>query len=160
MVASLMRRTPYYLSLVAALSLALPALGCGASQKSEPKTERIKHRPEKGQFPWMKEPGPIGGKWRPSCPRMEGTVIEIVVDGEHATGRIARVGRSESYGYTQGEEIFKLEGHYLGKWVGEVKKRTVLGDSRWEPIQFEVENDLLDAVVTNDECWRQMAKAP
>ena len=118
------------------------------------------HADEPTKRPWVKPPGPIAGKWSATCDGEKGMVVEISVQGgTHAAGRIAALGAAGKYGYTQGEEIFKLDVVDSGDWVGQLRWRNVRGDERWEPIHFVASGDLLDATMPTDPCYRNMPRA-
>jgi hypothetical protein len=109
--------------------------------------------------PWQKDPGPIAGSWRVSCPESKGMVILFSLDGaDKATGKIAEVGSASKYGYTKGEEIFRLTADDLGKWVGQLKWRDVRSTERWDAITFVATADVLDAITTTDNCYKNMSR--
>lgn len=112
------------------------------------------------KYPWEKPPGPIAGSWKTSCAGSAGMVINFVLEGDKkAVGRIAELGAAGKYGYKRGEEIFRLSATDLGKWVGQLKWRSVAGALRWEPISFVASPDRLDAVATMDDCYKSMLRA-
>ncbi len=84
-------------------------------------------------------------------------VVEFALEGkDHARGRIAVLGAARKYGYSQGEEIIRVAATDLGKWVGQLHWRSVSGSERWDPITFVAKGNVLDAVQTTDECYRNM----
>jgi hypothetical protein len=117
-------------------------------------------RADDAKKPWMKPPGPIAGKWSATCDGKKGMVVEVSLQGDKAaSGHIANVGEAKKYGYTQGEEILKLEVVDSGAWVGTLRWRNVKGDERWDPIHFVASADLLNADMTTDPCYRNMPHA-
>ncbi len=112
------------------------------------------------KYPWEKEPGPIAGSWRVTCPERQGMVIRFSLDGTtKATGKIAELGSASKYGYRQGEEILRLTADDFGKWVGQLKWRNLQGTERWDPITFVATAGELDASMTTDGCYKKMPRA-
>jgi hypothetical protein len=114
---------------------------------------------QKKKYPWEKDPGPIGGKWKATCANSSGMVIEFTLQGEKkATGRVAEVGAASKYGYKAGEEIFRVSADDFGDWVGQLKWRSVNGVERWDPIRFVATQDKLNATMTTDDCYKNMPR--
>jgi hypothetical protein len=112
------------------------------------------------KFAWQKPPGPIAGSWQATCPGSKGMVIQFSVNGTvKATGTVTEVGSASKYGYTKGEEIFRLSADDFGKWVGQLKWRNVVGTERWDPITFVATDSVLNAIMTTDHCYKQMPRA-
>jgi hypothetical protein len=109
-------------------------------------------------YPWAKQAGPIQGQWQTTCKESGGMVVEFVMSGDKAVGRIAKLGSAGKYGYTQGEEILKVSATDLGKWVGQLHWRSISHTERWDPITFMVKGSVLDATQTTDQCYRNMPK--
>jgi hypothetical protein len=116
-------------------------------------------RPASAKYPWEKPPGPIAGVWAPSCDNSQGMRIEFTVAGNKATGRVVALGAASKYGYTVGEEIFRLTVDDFGEWVGQLHWRNVRGDEHWDPIRFVATSELLNATMTTDGCYRDMHHA-
>jgi hypothetical protein len=111
------------------------------------------------KYPWAKEPGPIAGKWKTTCPNSAGMVIEFTMAGDKkAVGRIAEVGAASKYGYKHGEEIFRVSADDFGEWVGQLKWRSVAGAERWDPIRLVASPDRLNAAMTTDDCYKNMPR--
>src|SRR5262249_30478580 len=111
------------------------------------------------KYPWQKEAGPIAGRWKATCARSAGLIIQFDRVGEkQAVGRIAALGQAAKYHYKQGEEIFRVEATDLGKWVGQLKWRSVAGVERWDPVTLIATDSQLDAVMTTDDCYKNMPR--
>src|SRR5262249_56907468 len=111
------------------------------------------------KYAWQKDPGPIGGRWKVSCPDSAGMIVEFSLKSPTvAMGRVAEVGSAAKFGYTQGEEIFRLEADDFGDWVGQLRWRSVAGANRWEPIRFVASPDTLNATITMDPCYKDMPR--
>lgn len=136
---------------IAGLALALGASAPAFADEKPP--------PQKKKLAWEKAPGPIAGRWRASCPDSKNMVIEVELQGEKkAAGHIVELGAAGKYGYTQGEEIFRLSADDYGDWVGQLHWRSVSGAERWEPIRLVAAADLLDATITTDDCYKKMQR--
>jgi|SRR5579862_9412341 len=117
-------------------------------------------RADEKKLPWQKAPGPIAGKWAVTCDGEKGMVLEFVLQGDKkASGRIATLGDAGKYGYKEGEEIFKLDADDYGDWVGQLKWRSVSGIERWDPIRLVAGADSLNATMTTDACYKNLARA-
>jgi hypothetical protein len=111
------------------------------------------------QYPWQKDPGPIAGRWRVSCAHSAGMAIEFTLaTPKSASGRICELGKGGKYGYSQGEEILRLDADDFGDWVGKLKWRSVAGVERWDPIRMVATADRLNATMTTDECYKDMPR--
>ncbi|HEY3353185.1 MAG TPA: hypothetical protein VGQ83_08065 [Polyangia bacterium] len=114
---------------------------------------------QKKKYPWEKEPGPIAGRWKATCPNSSGLVIEFSLNGEKkAVGRIAELGAAGKYGYKAGEEIFRVSADDFGDWVGQLKWRSVAGAERWDSIRFVATQEKLNATMTTDDCYKNMPR--
>ncbi len=112
------------------------------------------------EYPWQKDPGPIAGTWQATCSESKGATIEITLKDAHtAVGRIANLGGLGIRGYQQGEEIIHLTADDFGKWNGQLVWRQVSGATHTDPISFVATGDVLNAVMTTDDCYKQMPKA-
>ena len=104
-------------------------------------------------------PPPINGQYRFSCPENEGMIVEMATaDGKKAVGRIVAVGAAAKYGYKVGEEMFHLNYDPHGDWLGEVHFRSVSGAQHWDSIRMVVQANALVATMTNDGCYKNMAR--
>ena len=108
--------------------------------------------------PADRPPSPIAGAWRMGCPEDVGMVVEFVVDQRKAVGRIVEPGAATKYGYKKGEEMFHLAADAHGDWVGEVRWRGVSGTQHWDGIRMVAQASALTATMTNDGCYKTMAK--
>ena len=114
---------------------------------------------QKKKYPWEKDPGPIAGKWKATCPASGNLVIEFRVTGEKkASGTIAELGAAGKYGYKAGEEIFRVAADDFGEWVGQLKWRSVAGAERWDPIRLVATPEKLNATMTTDDCYKNMPR--
>jgi len=114
---------------------------------------------EPKKYPWQKDPGPIAGKWKVSCNESAGMTVDVTVKSDKiASGRVAEVGAAKKYGYTEGEEILRLEADDFGDWVGQLKWRSVAGVERWDPIRMVATADKLNATMTTDACYKDMKR--
>jgi len=114
---------------------------------------------QKKKYPWEKEPGPIAGKWKATCPASGGLVVEFrLVGDKKASGTIAELGGAGKYGYKQGEEIFRVAADDFGEWVGQLKWRSVAGAERWDSIRLIATPDRLNASMTTDDCYKNMPR--
>jgi hypothetical protein len=113
------------------------------------------------RYPWERDPGPIAGRWQASCPGSRDFIIEVSVSGKRAVGRVAAVGVGEAArrGYVAREEILRLDADDYGDWVGQFRWRSVSGADRWEPIRLVATQELLNATMTIDDCFRNMGRA-
>ncbi len=110
-------------------------------------------------YSWEKAPGPIAGEWKATCPASGNLIIEFRLSGDkQASGYVAELGNAGKYGYTQGEEIFRLTADDFGDWVGQLKWRSVSGAERWEPIRLVATQDELNATMTSDNCYKNMPR--
>ncbi len=110
-------------------------------------------------YSWEKAPGPIAGRWKATCPASGNFVIEFRLNGaKQATGYVAELGAAGKYGYTVGEEIFRLTADDFGDWVGQLKWRSVYGADRWDPIRLVATQDELNATMTTDDCYKNMPR--
>ena len=110
-------------------------------------------------YPWQKSPGPIAGRWAVTCDYSAGMVVDISVEGKSATGRIFTLGKGTLRGYSEGEEIFRLEADDFGDWVGQLRWRGMGNKDRWDPIRFVATPKQLDATMTTDNCFKMMPRA-
>jgi hypothetical protein len=114
---------------------------------------------QKKRYPWEKDPGPIAGKWKATCPASGNFIIEFKLAGEKkAVGTVAELGAAGKYGYKVGEEIFRLSADDFGDWVGQLKWRSVAGAERWDPIRMVATEDKLNATMTTDDCYKNMPR--
>jgi hypothetical protein len=114
---------------------------------------------QKKKYPWEKQPGPIAGKWKATCAASGNLAIEFRLTGDRkAVGTIAELGSAGKYGYKRGEEIFRLSADDFGEWVGQLKWRGVSGAERWDPIRFSATPDRLNAIMTTDDCYKNMPR--
>jgi hypothetical protein len=114
---------------------------------------------QKKKYPWEKEPGPIAGKWKATCPASGNLQIEFrLVGDKKASGSIADLGGAGKYGYKPGEEIFRLSADDFGEWVGQLKWRSVAGAERWDPVRFVATPEKLNATMTTDDCYKNMPR--
>jgi len=114
---------------------------------------------QKKKYPWEKEPGPIAGKWKATCPASGNLVIEFrLVGDKKASGTIAELGGAGKYGYKAGEEIFRVGADDFGEWVGQLKWRSVAGAERWDSVRLIAAPDKLNATMTTDDCYKNMSR--
>ena len=86
-------------------------------------------------------------------------IIEVVLKSDKtSSGRISELGAAGKYGYSEGEEILRLEADDFGKWVGQLKWRSVAGVQRWDPITFVATAEKLNATMTTDACYKDMPR--
>lgn len=135
--------------LLPALAAALLVAGSVAAQapKAEPKKQK-----------WQKEPGPITGRWKVTCPSLGGMIITVTAEGDKATGLVAEPGQGAGYGYVKGETIFKVAADGFGEWVGQARWRSAAQPERWDPIRLVASADRLDATQATDACFRAMPR--
>ena len=103
-------------------------------------------------------PPTIAGWYRMSCPEDEGMIVEMTLDQKKAVGRVVEPGAASKYGYKKGEEMFHLTADPHGDWLGEVHWRGVSGSQHWDSIRIAVGAGGLTATMTNDGCYRNMAR--
>jgi hypothetical protein len=103
-------------------------------------------------------PGPIAGRWKVTCPYMEGMVVEFNVQGKKAVGRISTLGKGDYRTYSKDEEILRLTVDDYGEWSGELVWRSASGAHHVDAIRFEVSRDTLNAKMTTDECYKNMPR--
>lgn len=116
-------------------------------------------RQQPKKYPWEKEPGPIAGRWKVTCARSAGMIVEVGLQSKTtASGHVAVLGAAEKYGYSAGEEMLRLEADDLGKWVGQLKWRSVAGVQRWDPITMIATAEKLNAIMTTDDCYKDMPR--
>jgi hypothetical protein len=114
---------------------------------------------QKKKYPWEKEPGPIAGRWKATCPASGNFQIDFrLVGDKKASGTVAELGAAGKYGYKQGEEIFRVAADDFGEWVGQLKWRSVAGAERWDPIRLVATQDKLNATMTTDDCYKNMPR--
>lgn len=114
---------------------------------------------EAKKYPWEKDPGPIAGRWKVTCSESAGMIVDVSVKKEKlASGRVSEVGAAKKYGYSEGEEILRLEADDFGDWVGQLKWRSVSGVERWDPIRMVATPDKLNATMTTDACYKNMPR--
>ncbi len=122
-------------------------------------TPQLTRQGGKGRFPWQKDPGPIAGRWFAMCEEKAGMAIEFSVDGKRATGQVSSLGTAGIFGYSIGEQVFRLEAADNGDWVGQLHWRGVGNRERWDPIRFVATYWQLDATMTTDNCYKKMPRA-
>jgi hypothetical protein len=114
---------------------------------------------QKKKYPWEKEPGPIAGRWKATCPASGNFQIEFRLTGDKkASGTVAELGNAGKYGYKAGEEIFRVAADDFGDWVGQLKWRSVAGAERWDPVRLVATTDKLNATMTTDDCYKNMPR--
>jgi len=104
-------------------------------------------------------PGAIAGRWRVTCAENDGDIIEVVVSGDKAVGRVVEPGAAARFGFRAGEEVFRLTLDPAGAWAGEVRWRGASGAQHWDGIVLVATPAVLSAKVTNEPCYREMRRA-
>jgi hypothetical protein len=107
--------------------------------------------------PWWKPPGPIAGKWKTSGNPSD-MVVEITVSGKNATGRVILPADGAKRHYAAGEEVLTLQVDDFGQWIGQLRKKTLAGVDKKEPIRFVATESVLDAIMTTDDAWKHMTR--
>jgi hypothetical protein len=110
------------------------------------------------KYPWQKPPGPIAGKWKVSCKDMAGLIVEFSVHDNKASGKINTLGAGGARNYKDGEEILTLTADDLGEWSGKLVWRAVTGAHHVDAIRFRATDQQLDAYMTTDDCYKNMAR--
>jgi hypothetical protein len=103
-------------------------------------------------------PSTLAGSWRMSCPDNEGMIVEFAVDQGKAVGKVVEPGKAAKYGYKKGEDMFHLTYDPHGDWLGEVRWRGVSGAQHWDSIRMAVQGTTLAATMTNEACYKNMAR--
>jgi hypothetical protein len=103
-------------------------------------------------------PQAIVGSWRMGCPDNDGMVVEFAVDRDKAIGKVVEPGKAAKYGYRKGEEMFHLSWDPHGDWLGEVRWRGVSGAQHWDSIRMAAAGNTLTATMTNESCYKNMAR--
>ena len=108
---------------------------------------------------WRKPPGPIAGQWKVTCATTPGMVVEVTVEGQsHALGKVAVLGDGGKRGYKEGDPLLDLTADDFGDWVGKLKWKDAAGTERDDPIHFIATQDVLDATMTTDDCYKKMPR--
>ncbi|MGD0837838.1 MAG: hypothetical protein ABSB49_14440 [Polyangia bacterium] len=128
--------------------VALPVLVLGMTAPAQGK-----------KYAWEKDPGPISGKWKATCPYLGNFVVEFKLTGDKkASGYIDEIGDGGKFGYAPGDEIFRLAADDYGDWVGKLRWRSLYGGDRWDPIRLVATPDNLNATMTTSECYKNMPR--
>jgi hypothetical protein len=127
--------------------------GSSPSTGSAPRSGYVPHASTYGA-----PPGPIAGRWTTTCAYMPDTIVDISVDGKNAVGRITVLGQGAKRGYKDGDELLHLTVDDFGQWVGKLHWRSVAGMDRQDPIRFVATDTKLDAIMTTDECFKDMPR--
>jgi hypothetical protein len=142
--------------------LALVTASCaGASAASAPPSTTEPHAapPTTATQPFVDHgPGPIAGSYRVTCAENDGEIIELTVSGDHAVGRVVDPGAAKRFGFQKGEEVLRLTADSHGDWVGEVRFRSVVGAQHWDGIRFIATDSTLNAIMTNEPCYKSMPR--
>ncbi len=100
----------------------------------------------------------ITGSWEVSCWNSRGMVIEFTGRGENISGRIRVLGRGGTFGYSRGDEIFKLK-EDGSRWTGQFLWRSTCGTKIWQHITFVMKKDRLHGTTANEHCYEYMKRA-
>lgn len=100
----------------------------------------------------------INGSWEVSCWNSKGMVIEFTGSGENIKGRIKVLGRGGTFGYSRGDEIFKLK-EDGSRWTGQFLWRSTCGTKIWQHITFVMKKDRLHGRTANEHCYEYMKRA-
>lgn len=152
-----MRPTLIAMAVLGCATQSAPAAFTPAGERVQPPPINRPAAPGEYGYGWRAPPGPIVGRWQARCDQM---VVEVrLLAPTKAAGFVYAVDDASGRGYQSGEEILHLAAdEYGGDWFGELKWRGANGVERWEPIRFVSKQDLLDAVMTTDDCYRGMSR--